>query len=116
MLRKREREAEKLEKSRANLAETEQKLMKSEKHKESELQAVKILYDEAKDRLSEAIKNKNFNQATVAQGVLEVAEKKMEHMRWNKPECAQVKEHNWTQTKKDLEDYSKHVSAKKSKP
>ena len=77
--KEREREAEKLEKSRANLAETEQKLMKSEKHKESELQAVKNLYDEAKDRLSEAIKNKNFNQATVAQGLLEVAEKKMEH-------------------------------------
>ena len=37
------------------------------------------LYDEAKDRLSNAIKNKNFNQATVAQGLLEVAEKKMEH-------------------------------------
>ena len=78
--KEREREAEKLEKSRANLAETEQKLMKSEKHKESELQAVQILYDEAKDRLSEAIKNKNFNQATVAQGLLEVAEKKMEHV------------------------------------
>ena len=75
----REREAEKLEKSRANLAETEQKLMKSEKHKGSELQAIQILYDEAKDRLSEAIKNNNFNQATVAQGLLEVAEKKMEH-------------------------------------
>ena len=33
------------------MAETEQKLMKSEKHKESELQAVQILYDQAKDRL-----------------------------------------------------------------
>ena len=53
--KEREREAEKLEKSRANLAETEQKLMKSEKHKESELQAVKSLYDEAKDRLSNAL-------------------------------------------------------------
>ena len=106
--KEREREAEKLEKSRANLAETEQKLMKSEKHKESELQAVKILYDEAKDRLSEAIKNKNFNRAPVAQGLLEVAEKKMEQTRM----CSSKRTQLDTNKKRLLEDYSKHVSAK----
>ena len=114
--KEREREAEKLEKSRANLAETEQKLMKSEKHKESELQAVKILYDEAKDRLSEAIKNKNFNQAPVAQGLLEVAEKKMEHAMEQTRMCSSKRTQLDTNKKRLLEDYSKHGSAKKSKP
>ena len=80
MLRKREKRGSREirdEQSKFGWDRTE--IDKSEKHKERELQAAKILYDEAKDRLSEAIKNKNFNQAPVAQGLLEVAEKKMEH-------------------------------------
>ena len=48
-------------------------------------------------------------QAPVAQGLLEVAEKKMEHASSKRTQLD-------TNKKRLLEDYSKHVSAKKSKP
>ena len=38
----------------------------------------KTLYEETNERLAQAIQNKNFNEADVAQGFLEVA-KKMEN-------------------------------------
>ena len=39
----------------------------------------KTLYEETNERLAQAIQNKNFNEADVAQGFLEVARKKMEN-------------------------------------
>ena len=47
--------------------------MKSEKQKDS------ALYEEANERLMQAIKNKNFSEAAEGQGLLEVAKKKMEN-------------------------------------
>ena len=61
------------------MSETENELMKSEKQKDSELQTAKTLYEEANERLAQAIQNKNFNEAAVAQGLLEVAKKKMDN-------------------------------------
>ena len=75
----RQQEAQKLEQRRLNLFETEKELMKSEKHKDSELQTAKTLYEETNERLMQAILNKNFNEVAVAQGFLEVAKKKMEN-------------------------------------
>ena len=49
--------------------ETEKELMKSEK-KDSELQTAKTLYEESNERLTQAIQNKNFNEAAVLQGLL----------------------------------------------
>ena len=77
--KERQQEAQKLEQRRLNLSETEKELMKSEKQKDSELQTAKTLYEEANERLTQAIQNKNFNEAAVAQGLLEVAKKKMEN-------------------------------------
>lgn len=48
---------------RLNLFETENELRKSEKEKDSELQTAKKLYEEANERLTQAIQNKNFNEA-----------------------------------------------------
>ena len=84
--------------------------MKSEMHKESELQATKVLYDEDKDRLSGGIKNKNFNS-----GLLEVAEKKMKYVMEQTQTCSS-KRTQLDKDKKTVEDYTKHVSAKKGKP
>ena len=53
--------------------------MKSEKHKESELQAVQILYDQAKDRLRSNQEQKLQSGYCSYCWLLEVAEKKMEH-------------------------------------
>ena len=68
--KEREKEAKKLEQSRRNLCVREKEIEKSEELKESELQRAKTLYEEANDRLLKAIKNNDFNEVTVAQGLL----------------------------------------------
>ena len=64
--------------------------MKSEnEQKDSEWQTVKTLYEEANERLMQAIQNMNFNQAAVnvVQGLIEVAEKKMENAMDQSKQC-----------------------------
>ena len=39
----------------------------------------KTLYEEANERLSQVTNNKNFNEAAIAQGLLNVAKKKMDY-------------------------------------
>ena len=48
----------------------------------------KTLYEEANERLAQAIQNKNFNEADVAQGFLEVAKKKMENAMDQSKQCS----------------------------
>ena len=86
--KEREKETKKLEQSRRNLCVREKELEKSEELKESELQRAKTLYEEAKDRLLKAVKNKNFNEVTVAQGLLEVAKKKMDDVMKQSKQCS----------------------------
>lgn len=98
------------------MAEREKELKKSEEQKESELQTAKALYEEANDRLSEAIKNRNLNEAVVAQGLLEVAKKKMELVVEQSEKCSSKRTELDKNKKRLLEGYSKQVSAKKRKP
>ena len=67
-----------MEKSRKKLAEKEEQLRKSEDQKENELQAAKALCEEGSERLSEALRSKNFSDTAVVSGLLEVAEKRMD--------------------------------------
>ncbi|KAG1685084.1 Ras-related protein Rab-27A [Nymphon striatum] len=60
------KESERLDRTRVNLTEREKELKKLERDNTDELQSAKVLYQEAKDRLSESIMNKSFNQATIA--------------------------------------------------
>jgi len=83
-----EKEVEKLEKGRLNLSDREKELMKAEKQKDSELHITKTLYEEANERLSQAIKDKNFNEAAIAQEVLEVAKQKLKHAVEQTKECS----------------------------
>ena len=73
--KERRQEAQKLEQRRLNLFETMKELMKPEKQKESKRQAAKTLCEEANEKLMHAIQHMNLNEAAVAQGLLEVAEK-----------------------------------------
>ena len=68
--------------------ETVKELMKSEKQKDSEWQTGKTLYEEANERLAQAIQNMNFNEAAVVQGLLEVVEKKMENAMDQSKQCS----------------------------
>ena len=58
------------------------------------------------ERLAQAIQNKNFNEAAVAQGLLEVAKKMENSMHQTQQE---------KRKKRLLKGYFKHVSAKKRK-
>jgi len=105
----------KLEQSRRNLCVREKELEKSEELKESELQRAKTLYEEANDRLLKALKNKNFNEVTVAQGLLEVAKKKMDDVMEQSRQCSSKRSQLTKNKKRLLEGYSKHLSFKKKK-
>ena len=113
----RQQEAQKLEQRRLNLFETEKELTKSEKHKDSELQTAKTLWEETNERLvlMQAIQNKNFNEAAVAQGCLEVAKKKMENAVDQTKQCSNERTELDNSKTRLLEDYSKYVSTKKTK-
>ncbi|XP_015759407.1 PREDICTED: uncharacterized protein LOC107338689 [Acropora digitifera] len=93
----------------------EKELEKSEELKESELQRAKTLYEEANDRLLKAVKNKNFNEVTVAQGLLEVAKKKMDDVMEQSRQCSSKRSQRTKNKKRLLEGYSKHLSSKKKK-
>ena len=108
----REKEANKLEQSRLNLCEREKELAKSEEFKDNELQRAKTLYEEANDRLLKAIKSKNLNEATVAQGLLEVAKKKMEDVIEQSRQCSSKRSQLDKNKKRLLEGYSKHLKKK----
>ena len=111
----REKEAKKLEQSRRNLYVREKELEKSEELKESELQRAKTLYEEANDRLLKAIKNKNFNEVTVAQGLLEVAKKKMDDVMEQSRQCSSKRSQLTKNKKRLLEGYSKYLFSNKKK-
>ena len=113
--KEREKEAKKLEQSRRNLCVRGKELEKSEELKESELQRAKTLYEEANDRLLKAIKNKNFNEVTVAQGLLKVAKKKMDDVMEQSRQCSSKRSQLTKNKKRLLEGYSKHLSSKKKK-
>ena len=106
--KEREKEAKKLEQSRRNLYVREEELEKSEELKESELQKKKHF-------MKKAIKNKNFNEVTVAQGLLEVAKKKMDDVMEQSRQCSSKRSQLTKNKKRLLEGYSKHVSSKKKK-
>jgi len=104
-----------LEQNRRNLCVREKELEKSEELKESELQRAKTLHEEANDRLLKAIKNKNFKEVTVAQGLLEVAKKKMDDVMEQSRQCSSKRSQLTKNKKRLLEGYSKHLSSKKKK-
>lgn len=112
--KEREKEAKRLEINRKNLDEKQKNLLTSEKKKGSELQAAKSLYAEAKERLSGALKAGNLNEATVAQGLLEIAEKKLDSVIQQEVHCASQWQELTKGQKRLVEDYS-HLSGKKKK-
>ena len=113
--REREKEAKKLEQSRRNSCVREKKLEQSEELKKSELQRAKTLNEEANDRLLKTIKNKNFNGVTVAQGLPEIAAKKMDDVMKQSRQCSSKRSHFTKNKKRLLEGYPKHLSSKKTK-
>lgn len=104
-----------MEQSRRNSCVREKELEKSEELKKSELQRAKTLCEEANDRLLKAIKNKNFNGVTVAQGLPEVAKKKMEDVMEQSRQCSSKRSQLIKNKKRLLEGYSNHLSSKKKK-
>ena len=107
------------EQSRLNLFETEIELLKSEIKKSIRTVSCKLtaktLYEETNERLKQAIQNKNFNEAVVAQGFLEVAKKKMENAMDQAKQGSNERTELDKSKKRLLEGYTKHVLTKKTK-
>ena len=59
------------------LRQTEKDLQKEQEEHQFKLKAAEALLSEAKQRLADAIKSKDFNAVPVAQGLLEIAHTKM---------------------------------------
>ena len=59
------------------LRQTEEDLQKEQEEHQFKLKAAEALLSEAKQRLADAIKSKDFNAVPVAQGLLEIAHTKM---------------------------------------
>lgn len=104
-----------LEQSRLNLWGREKELAKSGEFKDNELQRAKTFYEEANDQLLKAIKSKNLNEATVAQGLLEVAKTKMEDVIEQSRQCSSKRSQLDKNKKRLLEGYSKHLYSKRKK-
>ena len=83
--------------------------MKSEKQKDSELQTAKTFYEEAKERLMQAITNKNFNETAIAQRLLEVAKKMMENAMDQSKQCSKKRAELDKNKTRLLEGYCKRV-------
>lgn len=64
---------------------------------------------------TQAILNKNFNEAVEAQRLLEVAKRKMENATDQTKQCLNKRTELEKSKKRLLEGYSKHVSTKKRK-
>ena len=97
------------------MSDREKELTKAEKQKDSELHIAKTLYEEANEQLSQAIKDENFNEAAIAQGLLEVAKQKLEHSVEQTEDCSNKRVELDKNKKRLLEDYSKHLSTKRRK-
>ena len=72
--------------------------MKSEKQKDSG-----TVYEEANERLAQAIQNKNFNKAAIhlqLKGFLKLQKRRWK-MQWTKANSVQIKELNWTRARRD---------------
>ena len=71
-----------------------------------EMCAAERLYGEVNRRLQDAIKNKNMNEITVVQGLLEVTTKKMESTRKNLDKCQKEKEEIDAKRRRVMDKYS----------
>lgn len=70
-----------LESRKQSLGEKEKSLLQLNKEHEQDLRSAEKLFSEANERLKSAIKKKDFDQAGIAQGLIEVASKKMKETR-----------------------------------
>ena len=81
-----------LDQKKRTLEDIEKSVTEEQDKCKEEMCAVERLYGEVNRRLQDAIKNKNMNEITVVQGLLEVATKKMESARTNLDKCQKNKE------------------------
>ena len=80
--------------------------MKEQLKQEEELRKAESLYSEASSRLQNAIKEKDMNEISVVQGLMNVASKKMESARRKLEDCRKDQVAIGTKRKRVVEKYS----------
>ena len=115
-------ETKQLEKAEKNLkdrkrklGEKEKDLTKEEKELFEELKMSEKLYKEANERLSKAIQNKNFEDASVAQALYEAAQKRINDTNARLQKCLKKREEISSKRRKVMDEYSQKFSTKTSK-
>lgn len=105
----------KLEEEKASIADKEKKLVKSDEESKDNLRRAETLFSEANSRLAKSIKNKDFDEAAVAQGLLDVAKNKMEECRKSLDECADKRKALDSRKRKIIDDLSRAAGIKRKK-
>ena len=80
--------------------------MKEQLKQEEELRKAESLYSEASSRLLNAIKEKDMNEMSVVQGLMDLASKKMESARRKLEDCRKDQVAIGTKRKRVVEKYS----------
>ena len=109
-----QKEAEKMEKSRKKLAEKEEQLRNQKIRRKVSFKLQKALYEEGSERLSETLRNRNFSDAAVASGLLGVAKKRMDSAMEQANSCFSKQKLLESTRKRILDGYSKQIASKKS--
>lgn len=104
-----------LESRKQSLGEKEKSLLQLNKEHEQDLRSAEKLFSEANERLKSAIKKKDFDQAGIAQGLIEVASKKMKETRHLIEKNRKNKEELDAKQKKLMDDFSKRPAKSTTK-
>ena len=100
-----------LEGRKLSLKEKEKAMIKLDKQLGQDLQSAEKLFGEANERLKKAIKKKDFDEAGIAQGLIDVASKKMKETREQMKKNRKSKGELAAKQKRLIEDLSKGISA-----
>lgn len=100
-----------LEGRKLSLKEKEKAMIKLDKQLGQDLQSAEKLFGEANERLKKEIKKKDFDEAGIAQGLIDVASKKMKETREQMKKNRKSKEELAAKQKRLIEDLSKGISA-----
>jgi hypothetical protein len=96
-----------LDQKKRKLLDKEKVVIDKQKKHEKALKTAEDLYNEANKRLVVAIGNRNMDEVSVVQGLMEVAKKKTEEARSQLEKCRKEKEAIDAKRRKVLDNYSK---------
>lgn len=96
------------------MQEKDSQLQQREKELEDELKSAESLFSEANKRLASALKGKDYSEASIAQGLLEIANEKLSKAAENLRSCRQHRKNSGSRKHKLLDAAIVHGKKPKS--